>query len=78
MQSIFQAFLFIKRRVQNINPSLAGNNYLQVWRSRMKSLSKIFTLLKLQLLFSALLVVYLKCVTTHWILVAENKVDNVD
>jgi len=44
----------------------------------MKSLSKIFTLLKLQLLFSALLVVYLKCVTTHWILVAENKVDNVD
>lgn len=41
----------------------------------MKSVSKIFTLFKLKLLFSALLVVYLKCVTTHWILVAETKVD---
>lgn len=41
----------------------------------MKSLSKIFTLFKLKLLFSALLVVYLNRVTTHWILVAENKVD---
>lgn len=75
MQSVVQAFLFIKGRVQKINPSLAGNNYLQIWRSIMKSLSKIFTLFKLKLLFSALLVVYLNCVTTHWILVAENKVD---
>lgn len=41
----------------------------------MKSLSKIFTLFKLKFLFSALLVVYLKCATTYWILVAENKVD---
>lgn len=60
MQSVISVFLFIKRRVQEIIPSLSGSTCLQIWRSIRKSLSKFLALFKLKLLFSALLVIYLK------------------
>lgn len=41
----------MKRRVREINPSLADSNYLQIWRSTKKSLNEISPLFKHQVTF---------------------------